>query len=109
VFFKSRSSVELQQFFGAPAETCAAVRKGRRHFFVFLLVLFSGPGVEARENLPGDEKHNPTEHDDRADEEEKTVGAVAEHLLRGVAHGNAKNGGSEEREEQNRGEVGGMH
>src|ERR1700722_487168 len=64
--------------------------------------------VEAR-SLAGNEEHDPTEDDYRADEEHEAVSAVAKHLPRSVAHGDAKDGGSEEREEHNGGEVGGLH
>src|ERR1700678_2433771 len=63
----------------------------------------------ALKELAGDEEHDPTEDDDRADEEDEAISSVAEHLRRSVAHGDAEDSGSEEREEYDGEEVRGMH
>src|SRR5580692_3085324 len=58
--------------------------------------------------LASDEEHHPAEHNRRSDEECKAVGAIANHALRRIAHGDAEDRRSAEGEKQNRGKVGGM-
>src|ERR1035437_4559754 len=46
--------------------------------------------------LPGDEEHDPAEHDGRDGEEHEAVDAVADHAPGRVAQGDAEDGGSKE-------------
>jgi hypothetical protein len=39
----------FDDFSATPAETCAAVPKGRRHFLFCLVFVFSGLGLEERD------------------------------------------------------------